>query len=570
MRIVFTNIIIALAILPFLFLFTSQVHASTLYSNEFTSSFDGFTTSFGECSPSINGLTCSPTASSTYNTELNSAKCVGGEYILGAAGVHGNDLFFSATNFNLNNLIVVKFKLATNITLSYTKDGLIEAVWDTGTETPSGAPHSYLLCKDDGNFIVYLDDQVILSREISDFDGNYVGFQLEPSSTLTRFYVSDEIPAKRTLPLFRQTADAWKSDIYDTAGNWTSGNLTIGRWGCAITSAAMVLKYYGYDLLPNGQELNPGTLNTWLISQRDGYVGSGFTNWLAISRLTKQAKTINNITDHDALEYSRTSGLPANFEDKLPLIVEETGHFFVAKERNGGSISINDPFYNRNSITTNHNIVSVGNYTPSNTDLSYMMLVYDPSFTIKIYDQNNNQVGVEYLQNPIKDSSGVPLGKTQKIYLLQKPGDSIYKISVVSPSKSQFLALEAFLYDTEGNFEVLNLPKAVVGNYSTNISVHYTNEGGDTSSSQKTVTFDQVLFELEAAYKSKYLPQSVYRVLSEQIKLTKKDFEKKKYAVARERLRGIRQQIIPPLSKFISDDYEIIVKKDLEQLQTQI
>jgi hypothetical protein len=67
----------------------------------------------------------------------------------------------------------------------------------------------------------------------------------------------------------------------------------------------MVFKYNGVKKLPNGKELNPDTLNNWLITQKDGYIGNGMVNWLALSRLSKQAISINNITEFDALEYNR-------------------------------------------------------------------------------------------------------------------------------------------------------------------------------------------------------------------------------------------------------------------------
>ncbi len=41
--------------------------------------------------------------------------------------------------------------------------------------------------------------------------------------------------------------------------------------GCAITSAAMLLDYLGVQTLPNGEELNPGTLNEYLRTEPDGF-----------------------------------------------------------------------------------------------------------------------------------------------------------------------------------------------------------------------------------------------------------------------------------------------------------
>ena len=98
----------------------------------------------------------------------------------------------------------------------------------------------------------------------------------------------------------------------------------------------MVFKYHGINELPDGTFLNPGTLNNWLKSQPDGYIRNGLVNWLALSRLSRLAKSINGISSFNALEYSRINGysptqLTTDISNGMPGILEEPGHLLLEK-----------------------------------------------------------------------------------------------------------------------------------------------------------------------------------------------------------------------------------------------
>ena len=138
------------------------------------------------------------------------------------------------------------------------------------------------------------------------------------------------------VPLLKQTNAAWKSRIYDSANLWSPRDPSINAWGCALTSAAMVFNYHGLKKLPSGIALTPSTLNDWLKTQKDGYVGNGLVNWLALTRLSKQSVSVNNIFSFDALEFSKLipgsiSGIKIDLSNNITDILEEPGHFIVAK-----------------------------------------------------------------------------------------------------------------------------------------------------------------------------------------------------------------------------------------------
>ena len=81
---------------------------------------------------------------------------------------------------------------------------------------------------------------------------------------------------------FKQSDPAWGDDVYDDATNWPNiipQSPSIHRWGCAMTTLAMVVRAFGIDTDPEGAAVNPGNLNQWLQSAVGGYVGQGITNW---------------------------------------------------------------------------------------------------------------------------------------------------------------------------------------------------------------------------------------------------------------------------------------------------
>ncbi len=139
------------------------------------------------------------------------------------------------------------------------------------------------------------------------------------------------------VPNIKQYTEPWASQIYDTAPRW-SQDPTIKRWGCALTSAVMVLNYYNHTI-------DPGNLNSWLNTQPDGYIRNGLLNWLAISRYTK----LHDSSTSPTLEYKRLTGNQTTLTNEIlqnqPPILQEPGHFVVAKNQLPTSFGINDPAY---------------------------------------------------------------------------------------------------------------------------------------------------------------------------------------------------------------------------------
>ena len=271
----------------------------------------------------------------------------------------------------------------------------------------------------------------------------------EPSTTPT------PTPTPTTTPLpvpdLKQYSLPWKNQVYDRAMSW-SDNPSIERWGCALTSASMILKFWGH-----GDYANPDLLNNWLRTQPDGYIGDGYLNWLAVTRFS----LIHSTPTTPALEFRRIENTNDNLDNELasgrPAILKVPGHFFVATGKTPDSYSLNDPAHNdRPTLASYENsFTALNTFTPTYTDLSYLLLTINPAFNLKIFDKNGDEILVNpYIEDPLSDdleessSSAKPL----KIYLLPKPVEGQYIIEV-SNSKGPY-QLSTYIYDKDGEVDV--------------------------------------------------------------------------------------------------------------------
>lgn len=307
------------------------------------------------------------------------------------------------------------------------------------------------------------------------------------------------------VPLFKQTDNQWKNQVYDSANLWSPSNPTINAWGCALTSAAMVFKYHGINKVPDGANLDPGTLNNWLKSQPDGYIRNGFVNWLALSRLPRLAKSINGISSFDALEYKRVNNynstqLTTDLNNGIPGILEEPGHFIVAKGINGLTFNINDPYYSRFTLNDYGNtFLSLGRFLPSSTDLSYVMLNTDPGINITLTDSNNNTVGESFTQQPLaNDDNPTQTNSPIQIFYLAQPQTQNYKLTLSSSSDKTY-NLHTYLYDQDGNVNVLDQNGLIGPGKTDSFTVSFDKQNSNNSSNTKIVTFQSLIDDINEA-----------------------------------------------------------------------
>lgn len=342
--------------------------------------------------------------------------------------------------------------------------------------------------------------------------------------------LENESGTSLSVPLLKQTDPSWSGEIYDSANKWSSNDPGIGRWGCAMTSAVMVFNYHNIVKLPNGQELNPKNLNTWLKNEPDGYVGNGLINWLALTRLSKKAKIQNSNFLYDALEYKRTNNedkdlFKESIDNNVPVILGEPGHFIVGKGYDDNSILINDPFYERADLTEyEETFISMGRFIPSNTDLSYIMIVSKPDLNAGILDSNGQLVANTYIEDPIQDPSGENTTSAGSVAIsyVEKPTNGNYSIEISSNETREY-SLDVYLYESDGDVVVKKLSGIVGEDDLDTYIINFNKENNSNQSIKKDVTFDALIKDIEFYYQTGHIkPVFTKKLLIHEVLLVQK------------------------------------------------
>lgn len=249
---------------------------------------------------------------------------------------------------------------------------------------------------------------------------------------------------------WKQSDPAWKDLEYDHGTAW-SENPTIRRWGCALTSAAMILDFHGIQQLPDGTPLNPATLNEWLKGQADGYFSTGSINWIAVTRLTK---LVSDKLQTPKLEYKRESSLVdvalQHLQKKLPVVLEIPGHFLVGKGYTADKtdLLIQDPAYAFTHFSQ-HKVAlsSVRTFTPSQTDLSYLLITAPKDVQVEVRDQAGQPLPTsisssDIITDPIDGKSTPQLQEVE----FAKPATGTYQIVVKKPQAGTY-DVQVYAYD---------------------------------------------------------------------------------------------------------------------------
>lgn len=254
--------------------------------------------------------------------------------------------------------------------------------------------------------------------------------------------------APSAFPYYSQSDSQWGSQLYDHANKWAEvGKRGIDRWGCALTSAAMVLKQHGVKTLA-GLEVTPAALNAWLKGQEDGYIHNGLVNWLALTRYVRQS--YNGGQSPTKLEFVKAPYGEGDVSAKLGAglfpILGEPGHFVASRGEDDTSWQIHDPDdVSRTTLAKSSTLVSSNTFVPSLTDLSYMLFVYDTDMTLTVATAGGTVAGVvteEYLADDVGGSPAPPV----KLHYIAKPPSGMYNLEVTGQGR-----LDMYLYDEKGS-----------------------------------------------------------------------------------------------------------------------
>jgi hypothetical protein len=148
-------------------------------------------------------------------------------------------------------------------------------------------------------------------REISSSGGLYFPYELK-------------LPVQR----FAQSDPRWGDDFLGATSDTLAGE------GCAVSSAAMVLAFYGIDL-------DPGRLNEFL-SLHDGYTAEGWLRWEVAADFAdgKAKHAYEDLPSFFLIDNNLLRGNPVIIRLRLPSGVT---HFVVIVGKRGLHYLIQDP-----------------------------------------------------------------------------------------------------------------------------------------------------------------------------------------------------------------------------------
>lgn len=352
-----------------------------------------------------------------------------------------------------------------------------------------------------------------------------------------------ECPWYIDVPHFSQKDPDWdKPSIeYDFASlNHPDGKREIGDWGCALTSAAMILKYHGFDKGPEGQETNPANLNEYLkrdFDEENGYQDSAYTKnggviWKYFAKYAADAKKNGYVpSELPSLEFNypayNLETLKEDIEATNPgiikIVMNDKGtsdqydddlHFVVGKGVSDSTVHINDPLDLQDTFATlggsyvGKTYRQLARFTKSGTDLSYLWL-YLYSDVVNILVEYNGQktgtdeTGQEFSEIPgaqyfaegaiFNPDSLVRFGGEEsgaKVFLLPKPQEGEYKFTF-SGEETGFMDYELHAFDKDADVQVFSDSIFVNEEHPTQLLLNYSGDGDlEFAELQKQVDFE--------------------------------------------------------------------------------
>jgi hypothetical protein len=249
------------------------------------------------------------------------------------------------------------------------------------------------------------------------------------------------------VPYFNQGDEPWGSQQYDYTTQ------TIGNIGCALTCAAMILRYYGVEKSPTGETTDPSVLNERL-KANNGYVMGGYIKWPSVAVYSKDA---NKKFGTPIIKWvgfgSRNDFTMLNNElyNNRPVILQVNdtkygGHFVVAKGIIGSTYSINDPGWrSRTTLEAYANqFEGMLLYAPTSTDLSAIYIATQSPTQLFLIDSLGRRVG----EDPI---TGVIYNEIPNSYYFHEALSNLPEIrvlAIINPPTDNFTII-AFGYTNE-------------------------------------------------------------------------------------------------------------------------
>lgn len=353
------------------------------------------------------------------------------------------------------------------------------------------------------------------------------------ATTTTGVYVyglTDNQPVTLNIPYFSQNDSSWGPTEYDHSIQLGFPNPTMDRWGCAVTSAAMVLNFHNIKEMPDGTDLDPGSLNVWLKNNNGYAIGyknmDGWYSYLkfpSISTLTKRifdARKSNTKLEYKRTKTNLTQTLDSDLSiGKFPDIIKvsndkTSSHFVVAKGKTNNTYLINDPEWNHPTLESfnNNTFSQLDRFVPSNTNLSYFLAVVNPSVEMMITAPDNKRTGKNLtnneelnqidnasyslqlpISNPNDNDQNENLGTGVNEFLLPEPIEGNYEIKL-SSEENGFYEINLATFKENGDNDSNYIRGIITENNDETIKANYSQV--NNTNINKIVSFSDLIKDL--------------------------------------------------------------------------
>ncbi|KKQ95803.1 MAG: hypothetical protein UV74_C0013G0408 [Candidatus Woesebacteria bacterium GW2011_GWB1_43_14] len=295
---------------------------------------------------------------------------------------------------------------------------------------------------------------------------------------------------KQGLDPFYNNVPVWENFIYDSADLQTLGcGTTIAQCGCALTSANMIMAYYGINHGPDGSLINPESVNEYFSKNRQG-TGNLYSSWgysygnfhwgrvddytaLANRLYSNQAKL-----DQPVIENYDFNSLKSYINNNIPVILKVTRadggiHWVVAKGYVGEDVIINDPV-NPDPVSGSktladynyspHQSNSMVHYIETHSDFSSLEFVAPSSVQLLITGSNGEQTGYkdglilenipnsEYFFDESYDTTGNGVNSLN----IYTPEKGKYILDVISSNEDCSLTVYSSNINADSEFQINN------------------------------------------------------------------------------------------------------------------
>lgn len=444
-------------------------------------------------------------------------------YTLEYTALAGVDKNISFHFENLSNWYELHF---TNrgVELVRVQNGTVPWFVYQGASITNGGPHTISITLNEASISLTIDGLHLFTEVDPTFNGNYgkIGIKAGTGSISPTKIAIDNVTVetlenpKLTVPHITQTNPKWSELEYDSATSWSSSEPpTIGRWGCAITSMVMLFHYYGLTQFPDGTPLTPASFNSWLLQQPDGYLPFGNINWLAATRLSKELSTQFGTPK---LEFKRilVNSMAALVEEVTagrPPIVHIPNHFVVAtglvttESGQPPDVYINDPGYEKEKLSQHQTTpLSLRTFTPSFTDLSYLLFVPESSNLTLELSGPQGLVSLD-TETEIYASLDTHTPKpTITTYEYAKPEKGTYALTITGGPLQEY-SLMAYIYLEDGTVFIEELT-GVLGVDGTTVTINYSKSDAPQVATPK---LPEITKALTALYTSNFLSSPFVR-----------------------------------------------------------